>query len=173
MSEPTTHPTTHVATSTDLHDHPGIQAVTTRLRELGARGEVRVFSDGVRTAKAAAAALGCEVGAIANSLVFDAAGSPVLILTSGAHRVDTTKTADLIGVPSLDRADPDFVREHTGQAIGGVAPVGHPQPIPTYVDQALTAYEQIWAAAGHSHAVFATTYEELRRITGATEVTVN
>jgi prolyl-tRNA editing enzyme YbaK/EbsC (Cys-tRNA(Pro) deacylase) len=171
--QPTSQPTTHLATTKDLHAHPGIQAVTTLLRELGAQGEVRVFSEGVRTAKAAAEALGCQVGAIANSLIFDAGGSPVLILTSGAHRVDTARTAQLIRVTSLDRADPDFVREHTGQAIGGVAPVGHPKPIPTYVDQALTSYGQIWAAAGHSHAVFATTYDELRRITDATEITVN
>ena len=168
-----TEPSTHVATAGDLQAHPGIVAVTSRLRELGANGEVRVFAEGVRTAKAAAEALGCEVGAIANSLVFDAAGSPVLILTSGAHRVDTAMTAELIGVVSLDRADPDFVREHTGQVIGGVAPVGHPKPVPTYVDQALAAYPQIWAAAGHSHAVFATTYDELTRITGATEIRVN
>ena len=177
-SEPADHPvsnegSTHVATQTDLLAHPGIVTVTARLRELGALGEIHVFSAGVRTAKAAAEALGCEVGAIANSLIFDAAGSPVLILTSGAHRVDTAKTAALIGVPSLDRADPDFVREHTGQTIGGVAPVGHPKPIPTYLDRALTAYGTIWAAAGHSHSVFPTTYHELRKITGATEIEVD
>ena len=168
-----TDPTTRVATQTDLLAHPGIVTVTARLRELGALGEPHVFSEGVRTAQAAADALGCEVGAIANSLIFDAAGSPVLILTSGAHRVDTARTAALIGVPSLDRAAPDFVREHTGQTIGGVAPVGHPKPVPTYLDQALASYAQIWAAAGHSHAVFPTTYDELRRITGATEIEVN
>ncbi len=167
-----TEPPTHVATETDLHRHPGIVAVTARLRDLGAHGEVRIFSDGVRTAEAAANALGCEVGAIANSLVFDAAGAPVLILTSGAHRVDTTTTAATLGVARLDRATPDFVREHTGQAIGGVAPVGHPMPVPTYLDRDLASYDEIWAAAGHSHAVFATTYDELRRITGATEIAV-
>jgi prolyl-tRNA editing enzyme YbaK/EbsC (Cys-tRNA(Pro) deacylase) len=172
-TEPTSEGATHVATQTDLLAHPGIVAVTTRLRELGAQGEIHVFSDGVRTAKAAAAALGCEVGAIANSLVFDAAGSPVLILTSGAHRVDTAATAARIGASSLDRAAPDFVREHTGQTIGGVAPVGHPKPIATYLDQALASYETIWAAAGHSHSVFPTTYDELRRITGATEIEVD
>ena len=168
-----TEPTAHVATETDLLAHPGIVTVTNRLRELGALGQVHVFSAGVRTAQAAADALGCEVGAIANSLVFDAGGSPVLILTSGAHRVDTAKTAELIGVGALDRAAPDFVREHTGQTIGGVAPVGHPKPIATYLDQALASYETIWAAAGHSHSVFPTTYDELRRITGATEIEVD
>ncbi|HEY7045246.1 MAG TPA: YbaK/EbsC family protein, partial [Nocardioidaceae bacterium] len=116
--------------------------------------------------------LGCEVGAIANSLVFDADGSPALILTSGAHRVDTTVTATTIRVGSLGRANPDFVRRHTGQTIGGVAPLGHPEPIPTYLDKALAAYPTIWAAAGHSHAVFSTTYTELRDLTGATEIDV-
>ena len=148
------------------------------LAELRARGwndqrhPLHVFDDGVRTAAAAAASIGCEVGAIANSLVFDAAGTPVLILTSGAHRVDTVKTAATIGVPELGRAAPEFVREHTGQTIGGVAPLGHPNPIPTYLDTALAAYPEIWAAAGHSHTVFQTTYDELRDLTGATEIAV-
>lgn len=148
------------------------------LAELRARGwdderhPLHVFDDGVRTAAAAAASIGCEVGAIANSLVFDAAGTPVLILTSGAHRVDTVKTAATIGVPELGRAAPEFVREHTGQTIGGVAPLGHPNPIATYLDTALAAYPEIWAAAGHSHTVFRTTYDELRDLTGATEIAV-
>ncbi len=148
------------------------------LAELRARGwdegrhPLHVFDDGVRTAAAAAASIGCEVGAIANSLVFDAAGTPVLILTSGAHRVDTAKTAATIGVSELGRAAPDFVREHTGQTIGGVAPLGHPAPIPTYLDTALAAFPEIWAAAGHSHTVFRTTYDELRDLTGATEIAV-
>jgi prolyl-tRNA editing enzyme YbaK/EbsC (Cys-tRNA(Pro) deacylase) len=170
-TEPT--PTTHLATEAELLAHPGIVRVSARLRELGAQGRIHVFADGVRTAKAAADALGCEVGAIANCLIFDAGGSPVLILTSGAHRVDTAKTAERIGVASLDRATPEFVREHTGFAIGGVSPVAHPKPIPTYLDVALTSYEEIWAAGGHSHAVFPTTYDELGRITGATEIEVD
>jgi prolyl-tRNA editing enzyme YbaK/EbsC (Cys-tRNA(Pro) deacylase) len=134
---------------------------------------VHVFPDGVRTAQAAADGLGCPLGAIANSLIFDAAGSPVLILTSGAHRVDTAKVAAGLGLPSLARASAEFVRLHTGQAIGGVAPVGHPAQIPTYLDRALAAYDPIWAAAGHSHAVFDTSYDELRELTGATEIDVN
>ncbi len=135
--------------------------------------KLHVFDAGVRTAQAAAQSIGCEVGAIANSLIFDADGAPVLILTSGAHRVDTVSTAATIGVAALGRAGPDFVREHTGQTIGGVAPVGHPRPIPTFLDKALAAYPQIWAAAGHSHTVFCTTYDELRALTGATEIDVN
>jgi prolyl-tRNA editing enzyme YbaK/EbsC (Cys-tRNA(Pro) deacylase) len=152
--------------------HPSIELVTARLSSLGARGSVHILPDRARTAQEAADGLGCEVGAIANSLVFDADGVPVLILTSGAHRVDTAKVAAYLGHRSLGRATPDFVREHTGQVIGGVAPVGHRTPIATYLDRALKAYPVIWAAAGHAHAVFDTTYDELLRLTGATEIDV-
>ncbi len=153
--------------------HPAIDNVVSRLRAGGWNGALHTFDDGVRTAKAAAEALGCEVGAIANSLIFDAAGSPVLILTSGAHRVDPVLTATTLGVVSLDRASPDFVRNHTGQTIGGVAPLGHPEPLATYLDKALAAYPVVWAAAGHSHAVFSTTYAELRSLTAAVEIDVD
>jgi prolyl-tRNA editing enzyme YbaK/EbsC (Cys-tRNA(Pro) deacylase) len=146
-------------------DHPSIRRVTARLAELGATGEIRVLPESVRTAAAAAAALGCEVGAIANSLLFDADGTPVLILTSGAHRVDTDKCAAEIGVPALRRAQPDFVRTHTGQVIGGVAPVGHPTPLRTFVDPWLDSHPQVWASAGHPNALFCTTYAELLRVT--------
>jgi prolyl-tRNA editing enzyme YbaK/EbsC (Cys-tRNA(Pro) deacylase) len=152
--------------------HPSIDNVVARLRSLGTAGSVRVLPDQARTAQQAADGLGCEVGAIANSLVFDADGEPVLILTSGAHRVDTAMVAGRLGVRELRRATPEFVREHTGQAIGGVAPVGHPGPIATYVDRALAAYPVVWAAGGHAHAVFDTTYDELLRITGAQEIDV-
>lgn len=151
---------------TPLADHPAIQRVRSRLAELGAAGEVRVLPGSVRTAAAAAEALGCEIGAIANSLVFDADGQPVLILTSGAHRVDTEHCAARIGVPALRRAKPDFVRAHTGQAIGGVSPVGHPTPLRTYVDPWLDRHAEVWAAAGHPHALFSTKYSELVRLTG-------
>src|SRR3954470_16352137 len=100
----------------------------------GGGGRVVILPDTVHTAALAAEALGCEVGAIANSLLFDAEGAPVLILTSGAHRVDTAKVAATIGVPGLRRAKPEFVRRHTGQVIGGVSPIGHPAPLPTYID---------------------------------------
>ncbi len=153
-------------------EHPSIARIRAELARFGAVGEIRFFPDGVRTAAQAAEALGCEVGAIANSLVFDADGSPVLILTSGAHRVDTAKVAAELGVARLGRASPDFVREHTGQAIGGVAPIGHPSPVPTYIDPWLGRHETVWAAAGHSHAVFHTTYDELVRLTEATDLEV-
>ena len=138
----------------------------------GGGGRVVILPDSVHTAALAAEALGCEVGAIANSLLFDAGGTPVLILTSGSHRVDTTLTAARIGVEKLRRATPEFVREHTGQVIGGVSPLAHPSPVPTYLDPALRRYDEIWAAAGHPAAVFSTTYDELLRMTGAVEVDV-
>ena len=146
-------------------------AAVTRFKEAhsaqGGGGRVVILPDTVHTAVLAAEALGCEVGAIANSLLFDAAGSPVLILTSGAHRVDTAATAERIGVPTLKRATPEFVREHTGQVIGGVSPLGHPSPVSTWIDVDLQQYDEIWAAAGHPAAVFATTYDELVAMTGA------
>ncbi|HYJ68890.1 MAG TPA: YbaK/EbsC family protein [Nocardioidaceae bacterium] len=153
-------------------DHPQIKAVRAALDAAGATGELRILPGGVRTAQAAADALGCLVGAIANSLVFDADGEPVLILTSGAHRVDTEHVARNYGLPTLGKATPDFVRRHTGQVIGGVAPVGHPAPLRTFVDRWLTQHETVWAAAGHSHAVFATTYDELLELTGGDPVDV-
>ena len=146
--------------------HPGIANVQQALLEAGARGELRVFEEPARTAADAAALLGCAVGAIANSLVFDADGAAVLVLTSGAHRVDTTRVAPLLGVRELKRASPELVRAATGQVIGGVAPVGHPAPLPTLVDVDLAQHEVVWAAAGHPHAVFCTSYDELVRITG-------
>ena len=107
-----------------------------------------MLSEHAPTAATAAAQLGVEVGAIANSLVFDADGEPLLVLTSGAHRVDTGRVATLVGVGELRRASPDFVRAATGQPIGGVAPVGHPSPLRTLVDVDLAAFEVVWAAGG-------------------------
>jgi prolyl-tRNA editing enzyme YbaK/EbsC (Cys-tRNA(Pro) deacylase) len=156
-----------------MSEHPSVAAFRAELTRLGGQGEIVVLPDSVHTAALAAEALGCEVGAIANSLVFDGGGSPVLILTSGAHRVDTGKVAAELGVERLGRAKPDFVREHTGQVIGGVSPIAHPAPVPTYLDTALRRYDVVWAAAGHPAAVFSTTYDELLAMTGATEIEVN
>ena len=151
-------------------------AAITRFRDAhaarGGAGEIVILPETVHTAALAAAALGCEVGAIANSLLFDTGGSPVLILTSGSHRVDTQLTSARIGVRQLRRATPEFVREHTGQVIGGVSPIGHPAPVPTYLDIQLGEYDVIWSAAGHPAAVYSTTYDELLAMTGATEVDV-
>jgi len=142
------------------------------LRNLGVPGEVRELPEPAPTAATAAAQLGCEVGAIANSLIFSADGAPLLVMTSGAHRVDTARVAELTGVSVVSRANARSVREWTGQAIGGVAPVGHPSPIRTLVDTWLGKYDVIWAAAGHPHAVFPTSYDELLRITGGTPADV-
>ncbi|MEN3307483.1 MAG: hypothetical protein V7603_3685, partial [Micromonosporaceae bacterium] len=138
----------------------------------GAHSLVRMLPDAVHTAVAAAAALNVQVGQIANSLIFDADGQPLLVLTSGAHRVDTAKVAALIGATALRRATPDFVRTYTGQPIGGVAPLGHPKPVRTLVDAALAQYTEVWAAGGIPHAVFPTTYDELVRITAGTPADV-
>jgi prolyl-tRNA editing enzyme YbaK/EbsC (Cys-tRNA(Pro) deacylase) len=152
--------------------HPSAIHVASVLRDLGVAGEVRVLPDPAPTAASAAAQLGCEVGAIANSLIFDADSEPLLILTSGAHRVDTEKVAALLTITSLRRADPDFVRASTGQAIGGVAPVGHPRPVRTVVDTWLEKYDVVWAAGGHARTVFPTSFAELVRITGGTPAEV-
>jgi prolyl-tRNA editing enzyme YbaK/EbsC (Cys-tRNA(Pro) deacylase) len=153
--------------------HPNVQRVADDLAAAGAAGEIRILDEATPTAAAAAEYLGCEVGAIANSLIFDGDGSPVLILTSGAHRVDTAKIAADLGISKLRRATPEFVRTHTGQAIGGVAPVGHPEPVRTLVDTTLDQYDEVWTAGGVPHSVFPTTYAELLRITAGTPVTVN
>ena len=131
-----------------------------------------MLPESARTAAEAARQLDCELGAIANSLVFAADGEPLLVMTSGAHRVDITQVAALVGVTAVDRAEAKSVREWTGQAIGGVAPVGHPVPIPTLVDIWLAKYDVVWAAAGHPHAVFPTSFDELLRITGGTPADV-
>lgn len=135
------------------------------LRLLGARGEVRALDDSARTAKEAADALGIEVGQIANSLVFMADGEPVLVMASGGHRVDTMQVAAVLEVNEVKKATADEVRSATGFAIGGVAPVGHPEPLRTIVDIALAQYDVVWAAGGHPHYVFPTSYDELLRIT--------
>ena len=153
-------------------DHPRVAEVERLLRAAGATGQVLHLPDSARTAAAAAAQLGVEVGAIANSLVFEVGGEPLLVLTSGAHRVDEAQVAALLGVRALTKATPEFVRRHTGQAIGGVAPLGHPEPIGTLVDIELARHERVWAAAGHPHTVFPTTYDELIRLTGGTPAEV-
>ena len=158
--------------------HPNVTAVQDELESADARdgsgapSRVRMLPNAVHTAAAAAEALGVLVGQIANSLIFAADGQPLLVLTSGAHRVDTAKVATLIGATALTKATAEFVREHTGQPIGGVAPLGHPKPVRTLVDTDLAQYEEIWAAGGIPHAVFPTTYAELVRLTAATPAAV-
>lgn len=152
--------------------HPNAENVAERLADLGATGQVVELPEPAPTAVAAAEQLGCEVGAIANSLLFDADGEALLVLTSGAHRVDTVKVAALVGANKVKRAAPEFVREATGQPIGGVAPIGHPEPVRTLVDIWLERHDVVWAAAGHPHTVFPTSYTELLRMTGGTPAEV-
>ncbi|MFF5172060.1 YbaK/EbsC family protein [Micromonospora sp. NPDC000089] len=158
--------------------HPNVQAVQAALDATDARdgsglpSRVRLLPEAVHTAAAAAEALGVEVGAIANSLIFAADDAPLLVLTSGAHRVDIAELAARLGVTHLRRATPEFVREHTGQVIGGVAPVGHPRPLRTLVDTALRGYAEVWAAGGVPRAVFPSTYADLLRITAGTPAEV-
>ena len=148
------------------------RAVASALADAGVAGVVRELPDSARTAAEAAAALGIEVGAIANSLIFWADDEPLLVLTSGRHRVDTGALASALGKAVVARATPDQVRSATGQAIGGVAPVGHPSPVETIVDVALADYPQVWAAGGTPHTVFPTTFDELVRLTGGLPLVV-
>lgn len=138
----------------------------------GIDAEVVELPDSTRTAVEAATAVGCDVGAIANSLVFLADDEPLLVMTSGAHRVDVTALAQRLGKQRIRRASAEQVRAATGQAIGGVAPVGHPSPLETVVDEDLAGHDTIWAAAGTPHALFRTTFPELVRLTQGTVLSV-
>jgi prolyl-tRNA editing enzyme YbaK/EbsC (Cys-tRNA(Pro) deacylase) len=143
------------------------------LRAAGIPGEIVVLPDAAATAPLAAAALGVEVGAIANSLVFWSDGDPLLVMTSGAHRVDTAALAERLGCGKIARATAEQVRDATGQAIGGVAPTGHPAPLVTIVDEDLAAFPEIWAAGGTPHTVFPLTFDELVRVTAGTVARVD
>jgi prolyl-tRNA editing enzyme YbaK/EbsC (Cys-tRNA(Pro) deacylase) len=173
----------------EILDHPSVFRVRAALEQGGVHSEIVILDEHARTAAAAAEQLGVSVAQIANSLVFalprkmpedrasqleDSASQPeaLLVLTSGAHRVDTVKVADLLGVVRLDRADAAFVKDRSGFAIGGVAPVGHPKLLRTLVDVSLAQHDEIWAAAGHPRSVFRTTYDQLLRLTGGTPVEV-
>jgi prolyl-tRNA editing enzyme YbaK/EbsC (Cys-tRNA(Pro) deacylase) len=156
-------------------EHPAVAKVAAALSEAGqhaAAEGIRVLPAEVRTAASAAEALGVPVGAIANSLIFrlgyDKNAPALLALTSGAHRADPETLARLAGVAEVGKADAAFVRERTGQPIGGVAPVGHPAPLTTLVDAALRAHDVVWAAAGHPKTVFPITFAGLVALTGGT-----
>jgi len=141
------------------------------LDEAGLPAQILELPGAARTAKAAAEFLGCEVGQIANSLVFrgKTSGAALLVMSSGAKRVDLERLAQVAGEP-VGKADADFVRHSTGFVIGGVAPVGHVAPLRTFVEESLAAHSEIWAAAGHPHTVFRLTYADLLRITGGTAI---
>ena len=141
--------------------------VESALAEAGVVTQVVWLDGAAKTAVEAAAALGIDVGAIANSLVFLLDGAPVLVMTSGAHRVDTEWLGEQVG-GTFARAAAAVVKDATGQVIGGIAPVGHPAPLRAFVDEDLAGYPEIWAAAGHAHTVFPLSYAELVRITSGT-----
>jgi prolyl-tRNA editing enzyme YbaK/EbsC (Cys-tRNA(Pro) deacylase) len=157
-----------------MHANAERVAAALRSADAGAAADgVRELADSARTAAEAAAALGVPVGAIVKSLVFAADGRPVLVLASGDHQVDTTKVAAVLGVHTVKRADAELVREATGFPIGGVAPIGHPAPLTTVVDEHLGDFDVVWAAAGTPHAVFPTAYDELVRICGGVAAEVS
>ena len=143
------------------------------LARAGHEAEIGELPGAARTARAAADFLGCAVGQIANSLVFRAqtTDGALLVMSSGAKRVDIARLAALVGEP-VGKADADFVRRRTGFVIGGVAPVGHTGALTKFVDRSLAAYDAIWAAAGHPHTVFRMTYAQLLAITGGAAVDV-
>lgn len=143
------------------------QRVQAALDAHGLAAEVREFPAGTRTSAEAAAAIGCTVGQIAKSLVFRARTSDraVMVIASGTNRVDEKAVAARLGEP-IGRAAADFVRARTGYAIGGVPPVGHREPLPTYIDRDLLGYDEIWAAAGTPNAVFRLRPADLVALTG-------
>jgi prolyl-tRNA editing enzyme YbaK/EbsC (Cys-tRNA(Pro) deacylase) len=146
---------------------PATAAAARRVQDiLGAGFAVVEFEASTKTSADAAAAIGCTVAQIAKSLVFRAGERPVLVVASGTNRVDEKKVSALLGEP-IGRADADFVREKTGYAIGGVAPVGHAVPPAVLLDEDLRQYETIWAAAGTPNAVFRLAPADLERLTGA------
>lgn len=152
--------------------HPSNIRVQQSLAAAGVEAHVRRLPESTHTAAAAAEVLGCSIGAIANSLVFMADGAPILVMASGAAKVDTTMLATLIGVGEVRRADADEVRAATGFPIGGVAPVGHPTPLTTWIDVELEQYPEIWAAGGTPDSIVGLTYDGLLAATGGTPTRV-
>ena len=147
--------------------HASAQKVVNALKAKGVAGPFREFSDSTKTAADAAAALGCDVGAIASCLVFVLDDEPVVVIKSGAFRVDTKEFTRLVGATTMRQANADEVRAATGQPIGGVSPVNWPGPLRVYIDNSLCDFERLWAACGTPNAVFATSYEELTLLTRA------
>jgi prolyl-tRNA editing enzyme YbaK/EbsC (Cys-tRNA(Pro) deacylase) len=151
---------------------PAARRVQEKLRAAGSSCEVRMMATTARSAAEAAASIGCTVAQIAKSLVFRAkSGRAVLVIASGPNRVDEKKIAEALG-EGIGKADADFVRDRTGYAIGGVAPIGHDAAVRIFIDADLRRYDEIWAAAGHPHAVFRLTPDELERLTQGTVITV-
>jgi prolyl-tRNA editing enzyme YbaK/EbsC (Cys-tRNA(Pro) deacylase) len=144
------------------------------MKSLGVQGSIVALSESARTAQEAADALGVEVGQIASSLIFTLpTGGALLIITSGRHRVDTNLVAQKLQIDSLGRVNADFVKEKSGYSIGGVSPLGWiSKPEIILIDEALNDYDVVWAAAGHPHAVYPTSFTELLESTGAAPMVV-
>ncbi|PYI38513.1 aminoacyl-tRNA deacylase [Arthrobacter psychrolactophilus] len=151
---------------------PRVENVRAALKAAGLEDTVVVVPDSVATAATAAAVLGCEVAAIANSLIFECDGAPLLIVASGAGKVNVKLLALEQGLGKISRADHDFVLRYAGQPVGGVAPLGHPAPIRTFLDTDLAAHSRLWAGAGSHQAMLSLSYHELLAVTGATEAVV-
>lgn len=151
---------------------PIVANVRRALTEAELADTVIEVDDSVATAATAAAVLGCEVGAIANSLIFECDGQPLLILASGAAKVNSKMVARENALGKISRATPEFVLEHAGQPVGGVAPLGHPKPIRTLIDTELQQFPLLWAGAGSHNAMMSASYAELLKATGASETTV-
>ena len=150
-----------------------VKRVQQALIDLGVSGQIKVLIDSARTAQEAADGLGIEVGQIASSLIFKLPDhSPLLIITSGRHRVDVDLVARNLGIEKLERVDAAYVKEISGFSIGGVAPIGWISPATIIIDQALNDYEVVWAAAGHPHAVYPTSFKELLQCTDAQPMVV-
>lgn len=157
---------------TSVEKTPARDRLEQHLLEAGLPVDVRRMPASTRTAAEAAAALGCDIGAIASSLVFLADGAPILVMTSGRHRVDTAVVAAFLGATTVEMAPAKLVRQVTGQPIGGVAPVGHPAPLRTLVDETLRSFDPVWTAAGATDAVMPLRFDDLVRLTHGTVAAV-
>jgi prolyl-tRNA editing enzyme YbaK/EbsC (Cys-tRNA(Pro) deacylase) len=156
-----------------IFENSSVQRVQGFMKELGMKGEITALADSARTAKEAADALGIEVGQVASSIVFKLDdGSPLLVITSGRHKVDTELVAKELNQSKLHRVDADYVKEKSGFSIGGVSPIGWVSEATILIDLALNDYDVVWAAAGHPHSVLPTTYAELITCTGAKAMVV-
>jgi prolyl-tRNA editing enzyme YbaK/EbsC (Cys-tRNA(Pro) deacylase) len=146
-----------------------VKRVVAAKEKFGITGQIKVLTETAKSAAEAAAGLGIEVGQIASSIIFKLPdNSPLLVITSGRHRVDTQLVASKLGFEKLERVDADYVKENSGFSIGGVSPLGWiSKPEIILIDEALSDYDVVWAAAGHPHAVYPTTYDELIQCTGA------
>ena len=158
----------------DVLKNSSVRRIMAEMKRRNIAGEIKILSESARTAAQAAAVLGIQVGQIAASIVFKLPdGNPLLVITSGSHRVNTEMVAEKLGVEKLHRADADFVKSASGISIGGISPFGWLATPTIIIDQSLNDFDVVWAAAGHSHAVFPTSFTELKEQTGAESMVVS